>query len=124
MTEIANFSISQSNLPYLFAKISDLDLSLGYVVTAKIKKSTRSTDQNSRLWKLYTALGQHVGHSPDEVHQLCGFKFLRELKTINGLSVEIIKSTTKLNTADMATYQEQIEQWSSQIGFFFDRDIT
>ena len=122
MTEITNFSASTSNLPYFFAKVKDLDLSLGYVLSAKIKKSTRSTEQNSRLWKLYTELGQHVGHSPDEVHELCGYKFLRELKTINGLSVEIIKSTTKLNVAEMAKYQEQIEQWASTIGFFFEGD--
>ena len=124
MTEIANFSVSASNLPYLFAKIKDLDLSLGYVVTAKVRKSSRSLDQNSRLWKLYNALGLHIGEHQDKVHELMGFKFLRYQDTIGGISVELIKSTTKLNTAEMASYQENIEQWASEIGFLFERDMT
>jgi len=82
-------------------------------------KSTRSTEQNSRYWKLLTELGQHIGHTPDETHTLMGFKFLRELKTINGEAVEVIKSTTKLNTQQMADYQNAIERWASEIGFYF-----
>lgn len=120
MNEITNFSASTSNLPYLFAKINALDLSLGYVVSAKLRKTSRSLEQNSRLWKLYNALGLHIGEHQDKVHELCGYKFLRYQDTINGVTVELIKSTTKLNVADMAKYQNEIEQWASQIGFFFE----
>jgi phosphosulfolactate synthase (CoM biosynthesis protein A) len=48
-----------------------------------------------------------------------GYKFLRELKTVGGEAVEVIKSTTKLNTKDMTVYQENIERWASEIGFEF-----
>lgn len=123
MNEITNFSASKSNLPFFIAKVQDLDLSLGYVLSAKIKKSSRSLDQNSRLWKLYNALGLHIGEHQDKVHELMGYKFLRYQDTIGGVSVEVTKSTTKLNVADMAKYQEQIEQWASQIGFFFEGNM-
>ena len=117
---INQFSLSKSNLPYLIAKLEALDLSLGYVVSAKIKTTSRSIEQNSRLWKLYNALGMYIGEHQDKVHDLMGWKFLRYQDEISGESVELIKSTTKLSTKEMGEYQDQIEQWGSQIGFYFD----
>lgn len=118
-----NFVMSADNKPYLHKRIDQLDASATrWTVTVKPFKAKRTLDQNSRLWKLYTALGEHIGHSPDEVHQLMGWKFLRELKTINGETVEVIKSTTKLTTSEMSTYQDGIERWASQIGFYFIED--
>ena len=117
---ISNFSLSKTNLPYLIAKLEALDLSLGYVVTAKIRTTSRSIEQNSRLWKLYNALGLYIGEHQDKVHELMTWKFLRYQDTIGGESVELIKSTTKLTTAEMVKFQDQIEEWSATIGFFFN----
>ena len=105
------------NYDFLLKRLAQLDPSIRWSIKAVPFKSTRSTEQNSRLWKLYNDLGAYIGHSPDEVHQLMGWKFLRELKTVNGEPVEVIKSTTKLNTKEMTDYQEAIENWASDIGF-------
>jgi hypothetical protein len=118
--EVKNFNISTSNLPYLFEKIKALDLSQGYVANVTIKSHTRNLEQNARLWKLYGAIGEYIGESPDNIHQLMGWKFLRSQTTVNGESIEVIKSTTKLSTAEMADYQRQIELWSGSIGFVFN----
>ncbi len=118
--EVKNFNISSSNLPYLFEKIKALDLSLGYVCNVTIKSHGRSTDQNSRLWKLYSALGDYIGESPDGIHVLMGWKFLRSQSVVNGETIEVIKSTTKLTTAEMADYQNKIELWAGSIGFAFN----
>jgi hypothetical protein len=117
--EVKNFNISTSNLPYLFEKIKALDLSLGYVCNVTIKSHGRSTDQNSRLWKLYSALGDYIGESPDGIHVLMGYKFLRCQHVVNGETIESILSTTKLTTAEMADYQNKIELWAGSIGFAF-----
>jgi hypothetical protein len=122
MIEIKNFNISQPNLPYLFSKIQDLDLSLGYVCNVTLKSHGRTTDQNSRLWKLYTSLGEYIGESSDKVHELMTWKFLRSQTTVNGESIEVVKSTTKLTTAEMADYQNKIELWAGSIGFAFGGD--
>jgi len=108
------------NVEYLNEQIARLDPMIRWSIKAVPFKSTRSTEQNSRYWKLLTELGHHIGHSPDECHMLMGYKFLRELKTVNGENVEVIKSTTKLNTKDMAEYQDAIERWASEIGFYFE----
>ena len=118
--EIKQFNISTSNLPYLFEKIKALDLSLGYVCNVTVKSHTRNLDQNARLWKLYGALGDYIGESSDKVHELMGWKFLRSQSVVNGETIEAIKSTTKLSTAEMADYQRHIELWSGSIGFVFN----
>lgn len=119
---IKNFSLSPHNVDNFISKLKQLDLTnVRYVANVVEKKSNRTIEQNSRLWKLYTELGNHIGETPDNVHELMGYKFLREQKIINGETVETIKSTTKLNTAEMAQYQTQIEIWANQqLGFYFD----
>lgn len=105
------------NYEFLLTRLNQLDPTVRYTVKVTEYKSQRSIDQNSRLWSLYTDLGRYIGHSPDEVHQLMGYKFLRELKSINGEQYENIKSTTKLKVDEMTEYMEAIERFGADIGF-------
>ena len=120
--ELKNFNLTYNNLDYLFDSIRALDLSKGYVCNVTIKTHVRTLDQNARLWKLYGAIGDYIGETPDRVHELMGWKFLREQKTVNGETIESIKSTTKLDTSAMVYYQKMIELWASEIGFIFEQD--
>lgn len=117
--EIKNFHLSKQNLPNFISKLEHLDFSSGYVANVTLKKSKRTIPQNSRLWKLYTIIGEHIGEFPDAVHDLMGWKFLRYQDTVNGESIERIKSTTKLDTEEMALYQQQIEAWGASMGVYF-----
>jgi hypothetical protein len=115
------FTLSpRTNRAGLDAKLDGCDPRFLWDVKVTERKSRRSTEQNSRLWALYNALGQHIGIEADEVHQLMGFKFLRYQKYVGDKIEEFIKSTTKLNTAEMTEYQENIERWAEQAGFYFD----
>jgi len=118
---ITSFNVKPHNLPNLISQLTAMANSgEDWVVSAKLKQSSRSIIQNSRLWSLYTALGLHIGEAPDRIHSLMGFKFLRELTTVNGEAIEVVKSTTKLTTAEMASYQESIERWANmELGFIF-----
>lgn len=107
------------NYEYLIKRMDTLDPNTRWQVNIVEYKSKRSVEQNSRLWKLYNDLGQYIGHSPDEVHQLCGFKFLRYQTIVNGETIEAIKSTTKLNTQEMTDYQDAIVRWAAEIGFIW-----
>lgn len=122
---IKNFILNpSSNLESLIAKIRHLDPTRLWVVNVIEKKSKRSVEQNSRLWLLYTQLGNHLGLDPDEVHSLMGYKFLRYQKDVGGKVEEFIKSTTKLTTAEMTNYQDSIERWAAQAGFVFEERWT
>jgi hypothetical protein len=49
-----------------------------------------------------------------------GYKFLRFQTEIAGNPVELIKSTTKLTTSEMASYQQEIEIWAQSYGWGWD----
>jgi len=115
------WSLSESNLPYLVEKIKSLDFKKNWEVVIQECKSTRSLEQNSRLWDIYRSVGQHLGIAPDDIHELMGFKFLRTQKNIHGEWVETIKSTTKLNTKEMSDYQLSIEVYAANLGWAYDK---
>jgi hypothetical protein len=116
---IANFSLSTGNLPNLIAKLNQLDLSLGYVVSAKVKKQTRSTIQNSLYWKFVTEFGNHFGYDKDFAHDILRFRFLYEIINIDEKEHKRLLSTTKLNTKQMTEYLDRCIQYGAENGFVF-----
>lgn len=114
------YTLNASNKQGLWDKFKHLDPTRLYVVDVKEFKSKRTVDQNKRLWDLYTAIGEYLGEDKDKLHELMGFKFLRYQETIRGETVELIKSTTKLNTKEMGEYQDNIERWANQLGFYWE----
>lgn len=111
-----NFVIQAGNLPVLIKKLSQLDVTKRWSVRITEWKSKRSLDQNARYWKLIDEFGDYCGFDKDEMHQLMGYKFLRYEKNQR----VFIKSTTKLNTAEMAEYQSHVERFAAQQGFIFE----
>jgi hypothetical protein len=107
------------NFEHLLKQLDGLTPTKRWKVTVSDFKSKRSLDQNSRLWKLYNDIGKHIGESPDKIHELCGFKFLRYQTVVNGETIEAIRSTTKLNTQEMTDYQDAIVRWCAEIGFMW-----
>jgi len=119
---INNYTISKDNLEHFISKVRELFDGENQFYLAHIieRKSKRSIDQNSRYWKLLTELGRKLGYSSDEMHDLMRFKFLRSKIEIEGEAMPLLKSTTKLNVAEMAAYQQDIEIWGHTLGFYFE----
>jgi hypothetical protein len=93
-------------------------LAEGKAPVIQIRESTRSDEQNKRLWGyLYPSVANHLAIMPDELHILMGYKFLRDIREVNGESFEYIKSTTKLSVSEMAEYQRNIEIWATELGW-------
>jgi len=114
------WNLTKDNLENLIHKLKELDFSKRWRVTITDAKLNRSLEQNERLWELYTSLSQHLGIEKDRIHELMGYKFLRYQTEIAGMSVELIKSTTKLTTSEMTEYQHQIEIWGQTMGWGWD----
>ena len=112
------FNITKSNLPVLMAKLNDLVEQEGnWQVLIKERNSDRSVEQNARLWELYSSVGNYLGYTAEEMHDLMGYKFLLIEKNIGREKVTKVLSTTKLNVKDMQQYQEKIEAWASNLGW-------
>jgi hypothetical protein len=118
MQSVKPFNITKSNLPVLVARLNDLvEQEVNWQVIIKQKESDRSLEQNSRLWELYTSVGNYLGYSSQDVHDLMGFKFLLIEKNVGREKITKVQSTTKLSVKEMAAYQEKIEAWASNLGW-------
>jgi hypothetical protein len=120
MQNVKPFNITKSNLPVLVARLNDLVEQEGnWQVIIKEKESDRSLEQNARLWELYTSVGNYLGYTSQDVHDLMGYKFLLIEKNVGREKITKVQSTTKLSVKDMAAYQEKIEAWASNLGWSF-----
>jgi hypothetical protein len=119
--EMIKWALTKDNLPQLIEKLKTLDFTKRWRVTVTDAKLNRSLEQNERLWQLYTSISQHTGIDKSQLHELMGWKFLREQKVIAGMPCEVIKSTTKLTTSEMTEYQNSIEIWAqTNLGWMWD----
>jgi hypothetical protein len=117
------FNITKSNLPALTAKLQDLmdfQSDKQWQVVIQERNSDRSLEQNARLWDLYTSIGNHLGYTPDEMHDLMGYKFLLVVKYVGLEKITKIRSTTDLSVKEMGEYQMKIESWASNLGWSWD----
>lgn len=123
MLQIPPFNIVKSNLPVLIAKLNDLldsDDPHNWQVIIKKRQDSRSVDQNKRLWELYTSIGNYLGYTAQECHELFGFKFLLEEKYVGREKITKIKSTTKLSVKEMNDYQMKIEAFAANLGWSWE----
>ena len=118
---INNFSVSPANLPNLIAKLNQLDLSLGYVISAKVKKQTRSNQQNDWARKYARDFGAHFGYDADFAYDMLMYKFNPIFKTdLEGNEIRMAGSFSKLNTAEAALVQDSMLRYGAENGFVFD----
>jgi len=119
MQNVKPFNITKSNLPVLVARLNDLveDESTNWQVLIKERNSDRSMEQNARLWELYTSVGDYLGYTAQDIHDLMGYKFLLVEKNVGREKITKVQSTTKLSVKDMQSYQEKIEAFASNLGW-------
>lgn len=89
-------------------------------VIIKERSSDRSVEQNARLWDLYTSIGNYLGYTAQEMHELMSYKFLSTSKFVGDHNIFAIKSTTKLSTKEMTDYMTKIEAWAANLGWSYE----
>ena len=75
-----------------------------------VKKETRSDRQNRYMWAVvYKTIGDSLGYTPEEVHQIFGEMFLSYQKDFK----KFVRSTTSLKTDEMENYLEQVRRFAA-----------
>ncbi len=80
------------------------------------KKKHRSNQQNRLYWVYMGMIGEYLGYSKDEIHEICKYKFLKK-ETADETTGEIfqyIQSTSKLSTVEFMEYIENLYKWSAE----------
>lgn len=116
------FNVTESNLPMLVIKLQELlkEYPATLQVVIKERCSDRSLEQNARLWDLYTSVGEYLGYTAQEMHELMSYNFLCTTKLVGDKQIIIITSTTKLSTREMTDYMTKIEAWAANLGWSYD----
>ena len=115
------FIVSSQNMPQLMIYLEALikeGKTPQVTIKEKVSGGKRSLEANKFLWgKLYKSISQFTGYLPMEVHLLCGHLFLCEQKTINGVQVPYVRSTTDLTIEEFTFYIQNIESYFAQLGW-------
>lgn len=90
----------------------------GKRVEIKIQKlkSTRSQQQNRYYWAIAKILGDELGYTKDEMHEILKFKFLKKSKVIEatGEILEYIGSTATLSKSEFADMTTDLIRWAAE----------
>ena len=81
-------------------------------------KSNRSIKQNSYFHACVTILAKELGYSKEEMKNIVKYKFLKAEKVDEktGEIFEYIKDTHALNKEDFFEFQNNMLDWSAQLG--------
>ena len=91
-------------------------------IKEKVSGDKRSLEANKFLWgRLYKSISNFTGYLPMEVHLLCGHLFLSEQKTINGVQVPYVRSTSDLTIEEFTFYIQNIESYFAQLGWSIEQ---
>lgn len=105
----------------VLAKMQELCKSLeGKRIEMVIKKvqKNRSLNQNAYYWgvpvkMLAEKYGYETGDEIQMVHDFLASEFLTVTKTVMGMEVKIVRSTSRLSTEEFETYCRRIRLWAS-----------
>ena len=114
------FNLTKQNLPNLISKLNELDFKKTWSVKITERKPIRSLSQNDRYWAMLQVLGDYLGYSSDELHDLLKFKYLTYTKEIAGQPVTLTRSTADLTTEEFMEYNNQVERFANQYGCMFN----
>lgn len=79
-------------------------------------KKNRTTSQNSLMWTYYAVIGDFMGMTSEELHELMKVRVLGiDEKTVNGELIRTPKSTTKLGTKEMAEFLTAVEMLAVEL---------
>lgn len=87
-------------------------------VTIQKKVQNRSIQQNRLWWAIMSIVGNEIGMSKEELHEVCKYKFLKREMVIpaTGEVVEYLESTTKLNKVEFGELIEKLTIWAGEMG--------
>jgi len=100
------------------AALKGLPFDEPWVVTAKPYKRNRTVEQNDLMWTLLTLLGEHTGHSKNEMYTVTTEMFLApEIVEHRGKTYRRY-STSKLKVREMSDFIDRLYQLAAEEGLY------
>lgn len=86
-----------------------------YVTITIEKRDKRSNKMNRLMWAYHRILGDYLGYTHDEIHQIFKMKFLKReiVNEKTGEVLEYLKSTTELSNKELGDILDQYRIWAA-----------
>ena len=84
------------------------------VLTVSENKDFRTNSQNKLYWKICTILGDEIGYTKQETHDIIKTKFLQRERIEDGRKIKYLKSTTQLTKKEFTKLVNDITIWVAQ----------
>lgn len=94
-------------------------MSIKRLMSIEIKqyRKSRSGAQNRTYWSWLKVIGDELGYTDEDMHDIFKVRFLgTEQKYIFGSPIEVTRSTRHLNTKEFAEYMTKVEMLASEMG--------
>lgn len=82
-----------------------------YMLSVRKIRKSRSLPQNSYYWKIVSIVAEWSGYDPQELHEHFKLRFL-----MSETRPQRVRSTTELNTSEMAVYVDKVIQFATEKG--------
>jgi hypothetical protein len=83
------------------------------VISINEAKDVRTNQQNKLWWAWMQIIGDTIGYSKNETHDIMKYKFLLREETIEGETHQYIKSTTTLSKEDFNKIAQDVFFWAN-----------
>ena len=85
----------------------------------------RSVEANKRLWALHQLAAQSTGHSVEEMHEFCKYKFLpHALVKVGAQTSEVSTSSAALHTKEFREFMDAVEAfYISELGLLLGESV-
>ena len=113
------YRVTVANRTDVISSIVNLNPDKDWKVEIGPWTSMRSNEQNKRYWEMLGQLGNHLGYTADEMHQMLAYKYLSYKNVVMDNEVVVVPSTASLTIKEFAEYMNNIENWASTLGFNF-----
>ena len=82
-------------------------------ITITIKEDSRSNSQNKLWWRWMQIIGDTIGYSKNEMHELLKVKFLTREYILDGETKKYIKSTATLSKQEFNKLTNDVFFWAN-----------
>ena len=111
--KIKNFKIDFLDEEKFIADLLKFD-GMNIVFTLSENKDFRTNSQNKLWWKYMHILGQELGYTKNEMHDIAKLKFLERERIEDGLKIKYLKSTTALTKKEFRELIDLVIIWAAQ----------
>jgi hypothetical protein len=94
-------------------EVAKFDNDVRIIIEVREAKDVRTNAQNRLWWQWMQIIGDDLGYSKTEIHEIAKYKFLLKEEMIDGEIHQSLKSTTTLTKSEFNKLTQEVFYWAN-----------